>query len=250
MNGYVPEGYQLVWNDEFSSGSELNPNDWKHEIKPSGWVNNELQNYVNGEYNGKRVTEIKDGMLHVTAFEDNNKVYSARVSAHREQGWLYGYFESRIKLPKGKGTWPAFWMIPSNNDYTTNPWPKCGEIDILEEVGVCPNTVVSCIHCQAHNHCNHTQIGESKDIKTAETEFHVYGCEWTADALKFYVDGELLMSYENDGQNNPDTWPFNKPFFIILNLAWGGCWGGMQGVDESALPVTMEVDYVRVYQKV
>lgn len=108
----VPEGYTLVWNDEFNDGTTLSPTAWTHEVQRSGWVNNELQNYVNGQQGGTRVTEIKDGKLIITAFKaDDGKVYSGRVYANKSKGYTYGYFEARLKLPKGRGTWPAYWMM-------------------------------------------------------------------------------------------------------------------------------------------
>lgn len=246
----IPEGYELVWNDEFNEGSELNSTDWRHEVQKSGWVNNELQNYVNGSADGKRVTEIADNRLYINCFKgSNDKIYSGRVYAHESQGWLYGIFEARIKLPKGKGTWPAFWMMPCNNDFGANPWPKCGEIDIMEEVGVNPNYTSSSLHTEKFNHVMGTQITKERLTAGAEDGFHVYRLEWTPDYIKTYVDGKELLNFNNDGKNDVGSWPFNKPFYVILNLAWGGDWGGMKGVDESALPVQMEVDYVRVFQK-
>ena len=246
----IPEGYKLVWNDEFNEGSELNSTDWRHEVQKSGWVNNELQNYVNGSADGKRVTEIADNRLYINCFKGSNgKIYSGRVYAHETQGWLYGIFEARIKLPKGKGTWPAFWMMPCNNDFVANPWPKCGEIDIMEEVGVNPNYTSSSLHTEKFNHVKGNQITKERLTTGAEDVFHVYRLEWTPDYIKTYVDGEELLNFNNDGKNNVGSWPFNKPFYVILNLAWGGAWGGMKDVDESALPVQMEVDYVRVFQK-
>ena len=246
----IPEGYKLVWNDEFNEGSELNSTNWRHEVQKSGWVNNELQNYVNGSADGKRVTEIADNRLYINCFKGSNgKIYSGRVYAHETQGWLYGIFEARIKLPKGKGTWPAFWMMPCNNDFGANPWPKCGEIDIMEEVGVNPNYTSSSLHTEKFNHVMKTQITKERQTVGAEDGFHVYRLEWTPDYIKTYVDGEELLNFNNDGKNDVGSWPFNKPFYVILNLAWGGDWGGMKDVDESALPVQMEVDYVRVFQK-
>lgn len=246
----IPEGYKLVWNDEFNEGSELNSTDWRHEVQKSGWVNNELQNYVNGSADGKRVTEIADNRLYINCFKGSDgKIYSGRVYAHENQGWLYGIFEARIKLPKGKGTWPAFWMMPCNNDFGANPWPKCGEIDIMEEVGVNPNYTSSSLHTEKFNHVMGTQITKERLTAGAEDGFHVYRLEWTPDYIKTYVDGKELLNFNNDGKNDVGSWPFNKPFYVILNLAWGGDWGGMNGVDESALPVQMEVDYVRVFQK-
>lgn len=245
----APGGYKLAWHDEFDSGTELNPEHWRHEVQGSGWVNNELQNYVDGEINGLRVTEIKGGTLRITAFKEAGKVYSGRVYANENTGWRYGIFEARIKLPKGKGTWPAFWMMPSNNDFRTNPWPKCGEIDIMEEVGYNPNFTSSSVHTQKYNHVAGTQKTAERKTEGAEGDFHIYRLEWTEDYIQTYIDGEPLFRFDNDGEGNVDTWPFNKPFYVILNLAWGGDWGGSRDVDESALPVTMEVDYVRVYQK-
>ena len=246
----IPEGYKLVWNDEFNEGSELNSTDWRHEVQKAGWVNNELQNYANGSADGKRVTEIADNRLYINCFKGSNgKIYSGRVYAHETQGWLYGIFEARIKLPKGKGTWPAFWMMPCNNDFVANPWPKCGEIDIMEEVGVNPNYTSSSLHTEKFNHVMGTQITKERLTAGAEDGFHVYRLEWTPDYIKTYVDGKELLNFNNDGKNDVGSWPFNKPFYVILNLAWGGDWGGMKDVDESALPVQMEVDYVRVFQK-
>ena len=254
---YAPDGYQLVWHDEFDEGSELNSTDWTHEVQRDHWVNNELQNYVNHKSpEGKLVTELKNGALRINCFrekvknKDEYKVYSGRVYAHVNEGWQHGYFEASIKLPSGKGTWPAFWMMPVGNDWNTNPWPMCGEIDIMEEVGVVPNEVSSSIHTQDYNHTNNTQKTHAMTIDRAEGEFHTYALLWTADEMTTYVDGKVQLNVKKSvlgsGHNQ---WPFHYPFYLILNLAWGGDWGGMQGVDESKLPVTMEVDYVRVFQK-
>lgn len=244
----IREGYTLVWHDEFNEGTTLDSSDWTHEVKPSGWVNHEQQNYVDGEIDGRRVTEIADGSLHIHCFKHNGKIYSGRVYAHVGTGWQYGYMEARIKLPKGKGTWPAFWMMPVTADRPRERWPKCGEIDIMEEVGVVPNEVSSSLHAEGHNHTNGTQVTHAMTIDKAEGEFHVYAIEWTAENITTYVDGKIQLSYDNDGQG-VRNWPYDKPYYIILNLAWGGSWGGMQGVDESALPVSMVVDYVRVFQQ-
>jgi beta-glucanase (GH16 family) len=247
----APAGYTLVWNDEFDNGSELNSQDWTHEVQKDHWVNNELQNYVNHiTPEGNLVTEIKNGKLRINCFKENGKIYSGRVYAHVNQGWEYGYFEASIKLPKGKGTWPAFWMMPVGNDWNTNPWPMCGEIDIMEEVGVVPNEVSSSVHTQDYNHTKNTQKTHAMKIADAEGAFHTYALLWTADEITTYVDGkEQLHVTKAALGSGHNQWPFHYAFYPILNLAWGGDWGGMQGVDESALPVTMEVDYVRVFQK-
>ena len=241
----APEGYRLVWQDEFDKGSELNGNDWTHEVKNSGWVNHELQNYVNHKTpEGNLVTEIRNGKLRITALKENGKVYSGRVYAKVKEGWKYGYIEASIKLPKGKGTWPAFWMMPVN----FRSWPADGEIDIMEEVGYHPNYVSSSLHANAHVHSNGTQVTHEMLCQGAEGEFHTYAILWTAQNITTYVDGKVQLSYDNKGKGR-DDWPYEDPFYVIFNLAWGGDWGGAQGVDESALPCTMEVDYIRVFQK-
>ena len=247
----APEGYSLVWSDEFDNGSELNADHWTHEVQNSGWVNNELQNYVNHKTpGGSLVTELKNGALRIRCLKENGKIYSGRVYAKVNQGWLYGYFEARIKLPVGKGTWPAFWMMPVGNDWSTNPWPMCGEIDIMEEVGCVPNEVSSSIHTQDYNHTKNTQKTHAMTIDKAEGEFHTYALLWTADEITTYVDGKVQLSVKkSEIGSSHNQWPFHYAFYPILNLAWGGSWGGMYGVDESALPVTMEVDYLRVFQK-
>jgi len=239
------EGYHLVWHDEFGEGTTLNSQTWSHEVKGSGWVNHELQNYVNQTSPaGQRVTEIVDGKLQIHCFKENGKVYSGRVYAMKSSGWQYGYVEAKINLPSGKGAWPAFWMMPVH--YTS--WPHDGEIDIMEEVGYHRDYVSSSLHADGHVHSNGTQVTKEVYCKGAEGEFHVYGMEWTPDYFQFYVDGQKTLYYKNPGTGVRD-WPYDAPFYVILNLAWGGDWGGSQGVDESALPVTMHVDYVRVFQK-
>lgn len=239
----APAGYNLVWHDEFD-GNSLS-SDWTEEQKPAGWVNNELQTYIKGS----SVNEVKDGHLLIHCYKgDDGKVYSGRVYAKPDKGWTYGYFEARIKLPSGKGTWPAFWMMPANNNSSTNPWPGCGEIDIMEEVGVDANIVSSTIHCNKYNNGNTSIEHGTLNVPTAESDYHIYACEWTADKLEFFVDGKSILKYA-PADKTKDFWPFNVPFYPILNLAWGGVWGGYKGVDESALPVTMSVDYVRIFQK-
>ena len=241
----APEGYDLVWHDEFEEGSELNANDWTHEVKGSGWVNNELQNYVNQKTpEGNWVTRISNGKLNIRALNEGGKIYSGRVYAKVKEGWQFGYIEASIKLPKGKGTWPAFWMMPVN----FTGWPDSGEIDIMEEVGGHANYVSSSLHANAHVHSNGTQVTHEMYLAGAEDDFHTYAILWTRENITTYVDGKVQLSYDNRGLGH-DDWPYNAPFYIILNLAWGGTWGGTYGIDNNALPATMEIDYVRVFQK-
>lgn len=246
----APEGYALVWSDEFNAGP-VPGSDWTIENWAPGHVNNELQTYTSKEVDGKRTLEVKDGFLYINCFKGKDgKIYSGRMNARPNTGWLYGYFEARINLPKGKGTWPAFWMMPSNVDWNKNPWPYCGEIDIMEEVGANPDYVSSSLHTGNYNHTKGTQKTHEMYCKSAEGEFHVYACEWTEDEIITYVDGKVQLRATKASMGaDHDSWPFHYAFYPILNLAWGGDWGGYKGVDEKALPVSMIVDYVRIFQK-
>ena len=246
----APEGYTLVWSDEFNAGP-VPGSDWTKENWAPGHVNNELQTYTDKEIDGKRTLEVKDGFLYINCFKGKDgKIYSGRMNAKPGSGWLYGYFEARINLPKGKGTWPAFWMMPSNVDWGKNPWPYCGEIDIMEEVGANPNYVSSSLHTGNYNHTKGTQKTHEMYCAGAEGDFHVYACEWTEDEIVTYVDGKVQLRATKASMGaDHDSWPFHYAFYPILNLAWGGDWGGYKGVDENALPVSMIVDYVRIFQK-
>ncbi len=245
----TPAGYSLVWQDEFnessSDGKALLPdeNKWWYETGDNGWGNHEIQNYIAGVRGTDTCAVVSNGILKIIAKKVGNEVLSIRMNS--EKSWTYGYFEARLNLPGGKGTWPAFWMLPEN--FTA--WPDDGEIDIMEEVGYRPNWVSSSIHCSAYNHANGTQKTAEKYVPGAESEFHVYAVKWTEDYIYGYIDGEKYFEFNNDHEGNYDTWPFSQPFYLKLNLAWGGDWGGAQGVDESVLPAVYEIDYVRVFQK-
>lgn len=244
----TPAGYKLVWQEEFNESATGLPDTekWWYETAEPGWVNNELQTYIAGRKGDIVTADVSDGTLKIRAIKDGDRVYSARVNTN--EGWTYGYFEARLKLPRGKGTWPAFWMMPT----VWSGWPDGGEIDIMEHVGCVPTEVSSSIHCKEYYHAIGTQKTAAKKIATVMDEFHVYALEWTEEYIKTYVDGVQLFYYNPDNYSagrNERTWPFNKPFQLKLNLAWGGDWGGMYGVDESCLPATYEIDYVRVFQK-
>ena len=244
----TPAGYELVWQDEFNVSETGLPDagKWWYETAEPGWVNNELQTYIAGRKGDIVTADVSNGTLKIKAIKEGSRVYSARVNT--VPGWRYGYFEARLKLPRGKGTWPAFWMMP----LTWAGWPEGGEIDIMEHVGCVPTEVSSSIHCKAYYHAIGTQKTAAKKIATVMDEFHTYALEWTPEYIRTYVDGVQLFYYNPDDYakgRTPDTWPFNKTFQLKLNLAWGGDWGGMYGVDESCLPATFEIDYVRVFQK-
>lgn len=246
--------YVLVWSDEFNSSSANNklwplPSDqWWFEIGGTGWGNNEEQYYVNREFQGDTVAIIKDGKLQLTAHKlevpyKDRKYISARMNT--KQSWKYGYIEVRAKLPKGVGAWPAFWLLPEIDD----PQLVNGEIDIMEFVGYEPDKVHFSVHTAAFNHQIGTGKTTFKTMKNASDEFHLYGVEWTEKGVFGYIDQELYFSFLNESKGDYNKWPFDYPFYLKLNMAIGGAWGGYEGVDDTAFPITMEIDHVRVYQK-
>jgi len=236
---------ELVWADDFD-GSEVNTNDWTFETGAGGWGNNELQNYTNGDN-----ATVADGILTITAKKvDEYKIAgsytSTRMITSGKKEFTFGRMEIRAKLPSGTGIWPAIWMLGSS--IGSVGWPACGEIDIMEYVGYMPNMVHSTVHTAAASGANGN--GSSKTLTTAEEEFHVYGLFWTEKEMIFYIDSINNVTYRyRPAYYTEDNWPFNKPQFFILNVAVGGNWGGVQGVDNSIFPQKMEVDYVHVYQE-
>ena len=240
--------YVLVWADEFNEDENglPNPDEWWFENGGGGWGNGELQYYLgNGYYDGDTVALIRDGMLKITAFKrdyENNQYISARMNTTKS--WLYGRFEARLKVPGGKGGWPAFWMLAK--DFKS--WPLDGEIDIMEYVGWDANVIHGSIHTESYNHSIGTQKTATTTVSTAESEFHVYALEWSKTKIQVFVDDKAYFMFYNDGKNDKNTWPFNAPFYLKLNLAVGG-WGGQDGIDDSIFPLEYDIDYVRVYQK-
>lgn len=248
-SAYVPKEYKLVWNDEFDSPVHSLPDTskWKYEVGGGGWGNAELQYYVPGVHGTDTVAYLNGGALHIKALiptepVEGCKYLSARMNA--AQSWKYGYFEARMKLPKGMGTWPAFWMLPEE----FKNWPLDGEIDIMEHVGSHPDSIHITTHTKRYNHGIGTQKSSITVINGVQDEFHVYGLEWTPQELKGYIDGVLRYQFQNDGTGNKETWPFNVPFCLKLNQAVGGMMGGTKGVDDTCYPAVFEIDYVRVYQ--
>lgn len=239
---YVPEGYHLVWQDDFTEGSTPSETDWWYETGAGGWGNNEIQEYVAGSKNGSNLASVSGGTLKITARKMDGRVYSIRMNTRNH--WKYGYFEGKIRVTDAPGAWPAFWMMPQN----FKEWPKDGEIDIMEYAISTQgkDKSSSSIHCQAYNWPANTQKTHVQSVPGAASEFHIYALEWTKDWMKFYIDGEEHLTFNNNKQGY-NTWPFDQDFYLKLNLAWGGNMGG--NVDESKLPAIYEIDYVRVYQK-
>jgi beta-glucanase (GH16 family) len=235
-----------VWSDEFDYTGLPNTAKWGYDIGGSGWGNNELQYYTNALNNAK----VESGNLVITAIKEpiNGKNYSsARLITKNKGDFLYGRVEIKAKLPSGRGTWPAIWMLPT--DWVYGDWPKSGEIDIMEHVGYDLNKVHVTVHTEAYNHSIGTQKGTNMMVPTATTDFHKYRVDWTPYAVRGYIDDLLMFTFINEGKGAA-AWPFDKRFHLILNLAIGGNWGGAQGVDDTIFPKSMEVDYVRVYKMI
>ena len=150
-------------------------------------------------------------------------------------------------LPKGRGLWPAIWLLPT--DWKYGSWPKSGEIDLMEHVGYAPDTVHGTVHTQSFNHVKKTQVGKSVKVENLYDQYHLYASEWFADHIDIYVDDQLYFTFKNSGKG-VDEWPFDQDFHILVNLAVGGNWGGAKGIDEMIFPASMKVDYVRVYEKI
>lgn len=235
-----------AWADEFNYTGQPDPAKWGYDIGGSGWGNNELQYYTDSRSN----SNVSDGVLTITARKENvqGKQYSsARLVSKGKGDFLYGRFEIKAKLPTGRGTWPAIWMLPT--DWAYGEWPKSGEIDIMEHVGYDQNKVHITVHTDAYNHSKGTEKGKNKIIETASTEFHLYRVDWTPYAVRGYIDDQQVFEFINEGKGY-STWPFDKRFHLLMNIAVGGNWGGAQGVDPSVFPQAMEVDYVRVYEMI
>lgn len=239
--------YELVWADEFDIPGAPDPERWGYDLGGSGWGNNELQFYT-GEGNAW----AEDGCLIIEARKEQrgNRAYtSARLVTRGKGDWLYGRFEIRAKMPRGLGTWPAIWMLPT--DWVYGGWPASGEIDIMEHVGYDQGISHASVHTKAFNHVMGTQKSARTRLSDISEEFHTYILTWLPDKLLIAVDGEVYFTYEPGRYAAQPTfreWPFDRRHHLLLNIAFGGNWGGARGIDENVLPQRMLVDYVRVYQ--
>ncbi|MGL4336691.1 MAG: glycoside hydrolase family 16 protein [Turicibacter sp.] len=238
------QSYKLVWSDEFDYTGTPDLTKWNFDVGGSGFGNNEDQYYTNSNSSN---AIVQDGKLIITARKEQvgNRMYSsAKLMTYQRESWCYGKFEIRAKMPKGKGMWPAIWMLPDTINEGQEKWPRCGEIDIMENVGKVPDVVHFSLHSEHHNHIQNTQFTSVIKVPELSEKFFTYGLVWTEDKIEFYLDDELQYSVLKE--DHAKGWPFNKPFYLILNLAVGGNWGG--AIDDSIFPQTLEVEYVRVYQ--
>jgi beta-glucanase (GH16 family) len=234
-----------VWADEFDTPGPPDPGKWIRQAAEPGWTNRELQCYTDRRPENARV---EDGCLVIEARRDRfggHEYSSARLCTRGLGEWLYGRFEIMARLPAGRGTWPAIWLLAADTTY--GPWPACGEIDIMEHVGYMPGTVHASVHCYAQNFLNNRQNTSPHPVPGCTEDFHLYACEWRPDRIEIYADHYKVLSYPKKGKGW-QSWPFDKPFYLILNLAVGGTWGGKHGVDPDIWPKRLEVKYVRVYR--
>lgn len=276
--------YKLVWSDDFNYEGQPDSSKWSYETGNFQWPNKELQAYTNSPEN----VFVKDGCLNIRSIKkrDGEREYtSAKINTREKACWQYGYFEIRAKFPKGCGSWPAIWMMPYKKsrpipegipirsdgrpdfkNFTEehwklfprppikDRWPNCGEIDIVEHIGRRPDSLLFSLHSAIHNHQRKDTIPYTKvvDFEPGFFEsFHNYSMEWTADYVEFFVDGKSYCRYnKSDDIDNQgyESWPFDKPFYLIINTAVGGGLGGP--VDDTALPFLFQIEYVRVYQKI
>ena len=246
----VDEGYEaatsyagkmLVWSDEFD-GTEIDPNNWTYDLGANGWGNQELQNYTNSSNN----SFIQDGMLVMMARDEGGEYTSARLKSVDLQEFQYGRIDFRAILPVDQGMWPALWMLGAN--FPEIGWPDCGEIDVMELVGTNPRRVHGTCHF-GDDPGQHQYDGQGISLPFPDTfadEFHVFSVEWSENSITWYLDDEEYHSIDESvvGSQN---YPFNQPFFFIMNVAVGGEWPGDPD-ETTTFPEFMAVDYVRVYQ--
>nr|WP_121271341.1 glycoside hydrolase family 16 protein [Pedobacter schmidteae] len=243
----TPQGYRLIWSDEFNYKGLPDSTKWGYDVGGNGWGNDELQFYTAKDLSN---ASVSNGVLKITArkqVKENCQYTSARLITKDKAEFTYGKIEIRAKLPAGRGTWPAIWMLGKNIDTAT--WPACGEIDIMEHVGFNKDSIFSTIHTTSYNHIMGTQKTKGTYISKPYTQFHTYGLEWTPEEMVFLLDGKAWYRIRNEHLSTRE-WPFDSPQFLILNIAVGGGWGGQKGIAENVFPAKMEVDYVRVFQKI
>lgn len=254
QNKLLPKGKtkpRLVWSEEFNYTGLPDSTKWGYDIGDGcpnvcGWGNNELQYYnVRRSENAR----VENGYLIIEARREKTgkqEYSSARLVTKNKGDWTYGRIVIRAKLPKGRGVWPAIWML--STDWAYGGWPESGEIDIMEHVGFMPDSIFGTVHTKKFNHMLGTQMVSSVYSQSLSTDFHDYSIEWDAEKIDFFFDGRKYHTVPNKHEG-PDVWPFDRNFHLILNIAVGGNWGGKHGVDPAVWPQQMLVDYVRVYQK-
>jgi beta-glucanase (GH16 family) len=240
-NNHKPDG--LIWSDEFNYTGSPDSTKWNYETGDGcpdrcGWGNNEAQIYTKDLKN----VRVENGSLIIDALKTGTQWTSGRITSEAKMNFTYGRIEFRAKLPKSLGSWSALWMLGEN--YKTKGWPACGEIDVMEHVGRNPGVVQSVLHTP--DSYGATVNLKSHNVNSFDSDFHVYEANWTINKIEFSVDGVNFYTFEPINRNSK-SWPFDSPFYIIMNIAMGGNLGG-PAIDPAITVARMEVDYVRVYQ--
>lgn len=235
-----------AWSDEFDVNGLPNNKIWGYDVGGGGWGNNELQNYTANDADNARV---ENGKLIVTAIKEvsgTRQYSSARLITKGKKDMKFGRLEIKAKIPAGLGSWPALWMLASQTTYGTVFWPDQGEIDIMEHVGYDPAVVHASVHTNIFNHILGTQKTAKTTVPTFNSDFHVYRMDWTPDEIKAFIDDKEFFVFKRQGVLWQE-WPFNQPQHLLVNIAVGGNWGGVKGIDDTIFPISMELDYVRYY---
>lgn len=242
---YNAHKWKLVWGDDFNGTGSPDETKWQQEINGSGGGNNEAQFYTDHIEN----SFLENGHLVIQAKKEDigEKHYSSALLDSKES-WTYGRFEFRAKLPKGRGTWPAAWLLADKQTYGTQFWPDNGEVDVMEAVGFEQNVVHFTLHDKFFNYMNENNPIVWMKVHDADEQFHTYTLDWYPDHMDFWLDHVRYMSFKKHG--DWQKWPFDQKMHIILNLAIGGSWGGSQGIDDSIFPARLEFDSVRVYKQI
>jgi len=228
----------LFWAEEFD-GASLDLSVWNYKLGDGcpnlcGWGNNEPQIYT------KENVTVSGGTLKIKATLDDTIYHSSRITTEKKFEFQYGRLETRVKLPKGAGLWPAVWMLGSN--IKEKSWPLCGEIDVVEWIGRDPDSLFTSLHTKA-SHGN--TINTKKTFIADAGEWHTYGCDWNEDRIIFSLDGKTVYTFQPK-EKTEEIYPFTQPFYLLVNMAVGGNFGG--AIDDSIFPQTLEVDYIRVYK--
>ena len=242
----VPAGYKMVWHDEFDGGPLPDPAKWGYQKGGYGWMAKELQNYQEADPENVRVA---DGILTITARKeklDRGNYSSTRLVTNDLVELGFGYYEIRAKFPAGDGLRSSFWMV--DGDIAKKGWPMAGEIDLVEHYGRVPNVVGAAVQTDNNSYAKGNQLGGTRELPTATSEFHVYSCLWTNRRLEFAVDGEVYWTYAPKAEDGLKAFPFVSKSYLAATLAVGGQRGPQGPVDDSIFPASLEIDYVRVYQ--
>lgn len=241
------EEYVLVWEEEFDYKGLPDTNNWIFDTEgnEAGWGNNEAQHYT---YRDTANAYVSNGTLKIKAKKEEaeGKFYTSARLVSRPS-WQYGRIEISAKVPDGRGTWSAIWMMPGGWFFNDGNWPDVGEIDLMEHVGHEIGVIHASAHSKDYQWQNNTQKTGTISIEGVSDTFNVYTLDWTSEYIKVYANDSLFFTYENEGLGE-SKWPFDKAFSLIMNIAVGGVWGSKNGIDESAFPHIMEIDYIRVYQ--